>query len=102
MWLESAALLGMECYVLYFIIIIVNEEMSEKLHFHHNKDHFCSCLFISTRNFTKYGFFGQDKKKLFLSLSLVKLSIYIKNIVKNHFSVEYSWGDRSETWSKDQ
>ena len=35
-------------------------------------------------------------KKFFLSLTLVKLSIYIKNIVKNDFSVEYSWGDRSK------
>ena len=75
--------------------------MSEKLHFHHNKDHFWSCLFISTRNFTKYGFFGQDKKNLFIPY-FSKTEIYIKNIVKNDFSVEYSWGDRSETWSKDQ
>ena len=66
----------MLCFMLFFI---VNEEMGEKLHFHHNKDHFGSCLFILTRNFTKNSFFGQDKKFPF---------ICIKNIVKNNkFSV---------------
>ena len=67
----------MLCFTLF---IVVNEEMGEKLHFHHNKDYFGSCLFISTRNFTKYSFFGQDKKIPFI--------LFIKNIVKNDkFSV---------------
>ena len=71
-------LLGIQCCVL-CCFFIVNEEMGEKLHFYHNKDHFGSCLFILTRNFTKNSFFGQDKKFPF---------ICIKNIVKNDkFSV---------------
>ena len=47
---------------------IVNKEMGKKVHFHHNKDHCCSCFFILTTNFVKSGYFSEDKQPLYSHL----------------------------------
>ena len=43
---------------------IVNKEIGKKVHFHHNKDHFCSSFFILTTNFAKNGTLVRTKTSL--------------------------------------
>ena len=48
---------------------IVNEEIGKKVHFHHNKDNFCSSFVILTTNFAKNGYFSENKKPLYSHFS---------------------------------
>ena len=41
------------------------KEIGKKVHFHHNKDSFCSNIFILTSNFTTSGYFSENKKPLY-------------------------------------
>ena len=45
----------------------MNKEIGKKVHFCHNKDHFCSCFFILTTNLAKNGYFSENKKPLYTS-----------------------------------
>ena len=56
----------MLCYILFSI---VNKEIGKKVHFGHNKDHFCSSIFILTINFPKNGYFSKNKKPLYSHFS---------------------------------
>ena len=56
----------MVCSILFSI---VNKEMGKKVHFHHNKDHFCSCFFILTTNLAKNEYFSENKKPLYSHFS---------------------------------
>ena len=48
---------------------IVNKEMGKKVHFHHNKDHFCSSFFILTTNFAKSGYISEHTTPLYSHFS---------------------------------
>ena len=52
---------------------IVNKEIGKKVRFRHNKDNFCSSIFILTTNLAKMGTFIRTKN-LFIAISLVKLN----------------------------
>ena len=55
---ENTSLSRIECCALY-------KEIGKKVHFHHNKDNFCSSFFILTTNFTKSGYFSENTKPLY-------------------------------------
>ena len=48
---------------------IVNKEIGKKVHFCHNKDHFCNSFFILTTNLAKNWYFSENKKPLYSHFS---------------------------------
>ena len=48
---------------------IVNKKTGKKVHFCHNKDHFCSCFFILTTSFARSGYFSENTKPLYSHFS---------------------------------